>query len=1443
MATFIYYDFYFIIQSKNYALINGADTPEDDKDLSITSVLMNTLIDSPLQNGMLAKADIVTVNGNGVIKHPSSSSEDLDNDVSPGLLCSDSRGSIGSFSTLEGKSLSSVNEVWCDANNNSTSDISELSVSDSLLCEMGSDAVSLSNTSAISPAANESVMKHPTVSHLTNGVVKQRSKSESPSSSLKRNRKLSTPMTDASISMEIPNIEDDDEVMEDFSLRRSKYAPIRRKRISLAGSCPSLEIKDLGPVPKSLGRLEESGETGSLKSSPEPLRKPTKQLHHKSPMSTTPHTQTKPIVHDKAVDEVDKPHDQPAAVKRKNDLVTTKPPLPITKSNSSGGVKQRKKSVKGLLFPKKMSRKSSSSPVEPIVEQPQPVKDVTKPKVKKATRRAPLGSIISRLSPKRDIPSKEDEKHDVNKKEETKHKQTRRISVTKTASHSGGSLVSKTSSSSSIRSTETFQGQKSSSFTVTKEPLKSSPSETSFASREASISVESLLSDGSTDILMADSNYDLFCSSSREDLLDSTSSSHHLYTTSEPLLSDVNQPEDTPLKLEDITLFTDEDNTGPPPAIWVSSPVKNQDKKLVVVKKDSPEVVRVREVNNNLHRAKSMEVLSSSKMMTDVEVLTSNTLASNHPSTVSVSTENLSSSPNKRKSGIIVSTVKKCVSLDLLSASKKQAPTTTITILSKKTPTKAKPTPLTGSVHKAEEKKQDVQEKATSLQVKEKGTVKSEAVAKSKLTPASSPAMTRQGSGRKLSGSSSPFMRTSSRSSTGRKKSTSVTPESKLNISARSNSPAKKTTIIIQSSRTTPSKVTVLSNTATSTKSTDSSKHGNVQRVASPVKSSMRRPSMQRVSSGRKKSTEKVTVKPPVTQSPSPQQRKIPFASLFLAGDVRRISRVSSDEAPVNNAPKNDVVHFRSSSEVVTNSTLGHGIGLTDIVEDKMLITSSVETLASDRVASSMSDTTALQKTVSTDAPVRRISSGPISSKTTPGSHVPPGSQTTVRKKSVTGRPRPLSAHHTAAGQHHNTIGQHHSDSALKRPSSAATRRTSSTMKPSVSGGTMPRHLIKTKSDSKIECSTLPRTRRVSEAAVSPETAPSKKLVRPHSAVSRGGPQAAARSSARRISLAPTSSAGKINRSSVTRRSKSIVTAPDVSQLKPDEDSKVDEDDGAKLSTAKPKAHDVSRKTSSALRSSLRRPSTANRPTDTNNIKDARQSPARSSRRSIHHSMAAKATSVAAVSHVSTPSRKASVAGRTSSGSNFSTPKLDASVSTSDLDSIKSADKYVYCNMCCYPVCTPCFCMLPHVSICYPVYQYVNPCVSMLPYVSICYPRRPYVCYLMCLYVTPCVYVTLCVCMLPLVFMLSLVSMLPCVSVCYPMCQYVTPCVYVTLCVCMLSHVSICYPLCLCYLVCLYVIPCVNMLPLVSMLPCVSMLSHVSICYPLCLCYPVCLCS
>ena len=1264
MAGLIYYDFFFIQFNGNNH--NGTGAPVDEKDLSIKYVLNSQLIDPALQNGTLEKANIITFNGNGVMKHPSSSSEDFDNDVSPHGLCNNHSGSIGSSNTPKVKSVSSINEIWCDTNNNSTSDISEVSISDSLLNEMGDDVIPFSNTSANSSMANENVVKRPAVSTITNDVVKQPAKSESPASSLKR-KKISAPVIDSSVSMEIPTIaDDDDEVTEDFSLRRSKYAPIRRKKAPLVDSCFKFDSSTyemgFGPMPEGwLSRLGES--SGSLKSSPKP-RPSGQQGKHKSSLST------KPLAKGKSV--TDKPQNQPAASKQKGGFVAAKPPLPITKTDSNSSAKQRKKSVKGMLFPKKVSRKSTDSLVEPVVEQP--TKDA-----KKVARRAPLGNIFSRLSPKREIPSKEDS----GTKEETKQ---RKISMTNSDSHSGGSLVSKTSSSGSFKSTEEFQGQKSSSFTVIKEPLKSSPSQTSFASREASISVESLLSDGSTDILMADSNHDLFCSTSHEDLLDDGTSSQNLqYTSSEPLL-DLHQAGDTPVKLEDIKVFADEDDRGPSPTVVVTTPVKNADKNLLAVN-DSPTVVRVRAIDGNLRiqRAKSLEVLSTSNLMTEVEVLTSTTPASNIPSTVSVSTENLTASPSKKKSNIIISTVKKCVSLDMLAARKKPVPTTTITVSSKKTPTKVKPTPFT-SKEKVEEKKKDMQEKTTS---DVKGAVKSKAAVKEHAIKASSPAMTRQGSGRRVSGASSPFTRTSSRSSTGRKKSTTVAPESKLKVSARSASPAKKTTIVIKSSRvsSTPSKVTIISPTS----SAGSSNRGNPQRVASPVKSSARRPSMQRVSSGRKKSTEKLPVKLPASQSPSSQQPKIPFVSLLPAGEANRITRVSSDEVPVDHSNKNNVVHYRSSSEVVSNSTLGHNTGLSDIVENQLLVTSRVETLASDRVTSSMSDISSVQKPKTTEAPVRRISSGPVPSKTLSGSHTLPKSQTSARKKSVTGHPRPQSAradHHAITGGHHNGIGQHHSDSALKRPGPAAARRTSSTMKPSVSG-TMPRQLTKTKSDSKIGFSTLPRVQKVSETIAPLEPAASKRPLRPQSAaVSRGGPQATARSSARRISLAPTSSAGKINRSSVARRSKSIVTAPVVTHLnKPAEEVKKDEEDGGKLSTpvsktlseVKPKPLDLNRKNSSTLRSSLRKTSTAGKPADANNIKDGRQSAMRSSRRSIQHSVTAKATSVAAIGHVTPPSRKASMAGRT--GSTYSTPKLDASISMSDLDAVKSADKYVQCTV------------------------------------------------------------------------------------------------------------------------------------------------------------------
>ena len=1270
--------------------MNGISTPEDDKDFSITNVLAKQLTDPSLQNGV-GKSDIVTINGNGFTKHLSSSSDDCDNDISPAALCSDNR---ASFSTPEGKSQASTSEAWCDANNNSTSDISELSLPDSLLCEMGSDGVSFTNTSASSSVINDNAIKHPVLSHLTSDTTKHRSKSESPSSSLKRSRKVSAPENSlSSFSMEIPSIDDDDDAIENFSLRRSKYTPIRRKRNSVAGSCPSFEkFGDLGPVSHLLNRLEESGETdgSSLKSSPELLRK---AIGHKSTMPTTAGgVQTKHVVHGKPIDEIDKGQVKPVA-KTKSDVVTAKPPLPLSKTDSSGSVKQKKKSVKGI-FSKRMSSKSlNPPPVEPVAEQPP--KDVTKPKVKKAIRRAPLSGIISRLSPKRDIPSKSDDKPAGNKKEETKHKQPRKLSMTKSSSQSGGSVMSQTSSSNSITSADAFRGQKSSSFTITKEPLKSSPSETSFASREASISVESLLSDGSTDILLAHSNHDLFATSSREDLLDdcSITSSQHQHTGSETLPSDVNLLDDPPLKLEEITLITDEDDVGPSPAILVTSPTKNQDKKLVPVK-DSPVHHRVREIDGgHLYKAKSMEVLSSSHLMTEVEVLTSTTPASNLPSTVSVSTENLSSALNKWKGNITVSTVKKCASLDVLAVSKKQSPTTMITVSSRKTPTKVKPTTVTGNVQKAEvkeEKKEVVQEKD---KASNKVPVKSGAAVQRSVA-SNSPALSRQGSGRKLSTTSSSFTRTSSRASTGRRKSNAMAPAvSDLSVSAkRSNSPAKKTNIVVKSTRVNPttSKVVVTTKTSTLSKPTDSNAHPHPQRVVSPTKSSGRRPSMQRVSSaGRKKSTSEkaTTAKSPVMQSPSPQHQqrpKIPFVSLFQSRDSRRLGRVSSDERPANNTSKTDAVHCRSSSEIVTNGAVG---GLTDIVENQLLVTSSVETLSSDRVTSSMSDTTGLQKASPTDTPVRRISSGPQASKPPQTS---PGSQTPVRKRSVTGQTRPL-----ARVEPHSSITQHQSDSALKRPGSASARRTSSTARPSTAG-TLPRQLMKTKSDSKIDSSTLPRVRKISDQTSPEATTGPKRSVRPHSAaVSRGGSQAVARSSARRISLVPSSSAGRVARSS-TRRSKSTVTPPDVDQLKVGEGHKTtDEVDGAKVSKStsgsllnevKPKSQELSRKVSSTLRSSGRRTSTASKPAaDGGNLKDARSSTLRSSRRMSHHSVAAKATSMANVTHSVTssvtPNKRMSLDRR---GSAFSTPKQESSVSMSDLDAVKSADRYSHCNIILY---------------------------------------------------------------------------------------------------------------------------------------------------------------
>ena len=214
--------------------------------------------------------------------------------------------------------------------------------------------------------------------------------------------------------------------------------------------------------------------------------------------------------------------------------------------------------------------------------------------------------------------------------------------------------------------------------------------------------------------------------------------------------------------------------------------------------------------------------------------------------------------------------------------------------------------------------------------------------------------------------------------------------------------------------------------------------------------------------------------------------------------------------------------------------------------------------------------------------------------------------------------------------------------------------------------------------------------------SVHPETTATKKPVRPHSAaVSRGGPQAATRSSGRRISLVPSSSAGRVARSS-TRRSKSTVTPPDASQLRPSEGDKTADDiDGAKVSKStsgsllnevKPKSLELSRKVNSTLRSSGRRTSTAHKPsTDSGNLKDARLSANRSSRRTSHHSIAAKSTSVAnvthAVTHTVTPNKKMSLDRRATSGSAFLTPKHDSSLSMSDLDAVKSADRYGHCSI------------------------------------------------------------------------------------------------------------------------------------------------------------------
>ena len=89
----------------------------------------------------------------------------------------------------------------------------------------------------------------------------------------------------------------------------------------------------------------------------------------------------------------------------------------------------------------------------------------------------------------------------------------------KNRSHSNSSLLKRQTDSRSSTKSDKYPARKTSGFAVTKEPLKSN-SEASFPSREASKSIESLLSDGSTDILMAHSSHELLAYSSREDLLD-----------------------------------------------------------------------------------------------------------------------------------------------------------------------------------------------------------------------------------------------------------------------------------------------------------------------------------------------------------------------------------------------------------------------------------------------------------------------------------------------------------------------------------------------------------------------------------------------------------------------------------------------------------------------------------------------------------------------------------------------------------------------------------------------------------------------------------------------------------------------------------------------------------------------------------------------------------
>ena len=1289
--------------------VNGDYSPVNG-DTKLSHVLVEEITLPEMENGIIEQPCIVTVNGDGPCKRSSSSSED--DKFDDGDMCNGNRDSVESFSTPVENSLPSVKEAWVDMNNDTThSDISELSLPDSLLAEMGSDGHSVNSVTT------NSIVSEP----VNVGITKQRSKSESPTSSLKRNtRKASAPNLGLSVSTEIKSVEDEDNT-EDFSLRRSKYTPIRRKRNSISGSNPSKSISerfdDLGPLPKVLDRLEENVE--SEVKSPEPLNKP---AHHvdvlDGPVNKPVDKPTKPV------NAVNKPVSAPLHQAGTQPTTSDK-----TEAKLTG--KQRRRSVKGLF-----TRKSSTG-TPPVVKTitEQTTEPAAKPvKVKKATRRAPLRGIVSRFSPKRDIPPSKTTNTINSGKNDVDN--ARKPPMMKHKSHSSSSLLKRQTDDRSSTKSDKYQARKNSSFAVTKEPLKSSNVEASFPSREASKSVDSLLSDGSTDILMAHSSHELCAYSSREDLLegDIASSLPDVSTDQDDysLADEISIQTQNSEKQDTSSLFTEDvSSRGPSPVILVTSP-KDEGKTLEAVVDDDAKHVQ-------LYKAKSMEVLSSTEpVATEVSVHTSTVPTSNLPNTVSVSTENLISTTSAEKKGIKVSTVKKCTSLDILAVSK-QAPAaakvTTISVTSRKAPTKTGLPPLASSVHKVEVKKENGPSPCGDSKVvaKLQAPVEKNAANDSRHAPT----MTRQSSGRKISGAASPFQRTNSRSSVGRaaspfqrtnsrssvgraaspfqrtnsrssvgrKKSMSTTQSSatantgqgvKRTVSPlkRTTSPAKKTTTItIKSTKSavtaTPvkvsSNVTKSTNTTTSnsirrisspTKSSNSTANSGIRRVTSPTRSSLRRSSVQRTS-GKKKSTTVTPTTAAKSTTPSPVPPKVSFMSLFDSEDGRRITRVSSDEV-ANNGSNNtdDVVHGRSTSEIV--STVSHTTGLSDIVENQLL-TTSVEELDTGRVASAMSDTVTTNKKTVQQSPMRRISSVPVANdkSTTPKSQSSPVSHgSPQRKKSSTGVTRPINVLHDRSG-----LPQQHSDSSLKRPVSATTRRTSSTMRPS-SSGTLPRTLSKTKSDSKLSgIATLPRTHKTTDS-----TAVDKRPARPHSAaVSRGGLQST-RSSNRKLSMVPTSSAGRFTRTSSARRSKSTVVRPDPSLLNSNEGTKAitDEVDGAVASTpahnilrdVKPKNPDSQKKSNVPLRSSMRRTSTLSKSADGATLsKESRQSVTRSSRRTSSHTITTKPTQS---SDRSTPSKKLSMDRRPSNSAVHSTPKNEPSLSMSDLDAVKSADRYVY---------------------------------------------------------------------------------------------------------------------------------------------------------------------